>query len=465
MGVKILVVDDEPDIRAVLGECLTAAGFETQEAGDGAEAVAAVQAERPAVILLDVIMPRQGGIEALPELKRIAPDVPVIMCTAYMDVPTAVRAMQLGAYDYLTKPFDPELLLLTVKRALERRELLARIDELKSQGEGISLAERMGGSRGIESVIQQVAQVARSNFTVLIQGETGTGKELVARAIHNQSPRRDKPFVAVDCGAIPETLVESELFGYEKGAFTGAVHRKDGRFQAAGSGTVFLDEVGNLPLPTQAKLLRALEERQVTPLGATRPVPVDARIIAASNVDLEDASRAGRFRPDLYYRLNEFGISLPPLRSRREDIAHLASRFLDEVSMELRRPVHGITDDAMELLRLHDWPGNVRELKNVIRKAALLATDLITPEFLPPLGAPGGGRQPDVEAPTVSGELSLREVTEVATADAERQAIRQALEAAKGNKSQAARLLRTDYSTLHAKMKRYGISARDFQDA
>jgi DNA-binding NtrC family response regulator len=465
MGVKILVVDDEPDIRAVLGECLAAAGFETQEAADGDEAVAAVQADRPAVILLDVAMPRRGGMEALPELKRIAPDVPVIMCTAYMDVPTAVRAMQLGAYDYLTKPFDPDLLTLTVKRALERQELLTRIDELKSQGEGMSLADRMGGSRGIEAVIQQVSQVARSSFTVLIQGETGTGKELVARAIHHQSPRRDKPFVAVDCGAIPETLVESELFGYERGAFTGAVRRKDGRFQAAGGGTVFLDEVGNLPLPTQAKLLRAIEERQVTPLGATRPVPVDARIIAASNVDLEDASRAGRFRPDLYYRLNEFGVTLPPLRSRREDIAHLARRFLDEVSMELRRPVHGITDDAMELLRLHDWPGNVRELKNVIRKAALLATDLITPEFLPPLGAPGGGRQRAVVAPTVSGELSLREVTEVATADAERRAIRQALEAATGNKTQAARLLRTDYSTLHGKMKRYGISARDFDPA
>jgi len=465
VGAKILVVDDEPDIRAVLGECLTAAGFETQEAGDGDEAVAAVQADRPAVILLDVIMPRQGGMEALPELKRIAPDVPVIMCTAYLDVPTAVRAMQLGAYDYLTKPFDPELLLLTVKRALERQELLARIDELKSQGGGISLAERMGESRAIGSVIQQVAQVARSNFTVLIQGETGTGKELVARAIHNQSPRRDKPFVAVDCGAIPETLVESELFGYEKGAFTGAVRRKDGRFQAAAGGTVFLDEVGNLPLPTQAKLLRALEERQVTPLGATRPVPVDARIIAASNVDLEDASRGGRFRPDLYYRLNEFGIALPPLRSRREDIAHLARRFLEEVSMELRCPVHGITDDAMELLRRHDWPGNVRELKNVIRKAALLATDLITPEFLPTLGAPGEAVHPAVAAPAVGGELSLREVSEVATADAERRAIRQALEAAKGNKSQAARLLRTDYTTLHAKMKRYGISAGDFQGA
>jgi two-component system nitrogen regulation response regulator GlnG len=461
---KILVVDDEPDVRSVLVACLAAAGFETQEAADGDEAVTAARADRPAVILLDVAMPRQGGMETLPELKRIVPDVPIIMCTAYMDLQTAVRAMRLGAYDYLTKPFDPELLILTVRRALERQQLLTRIDELKSQGEGMSLAERMGESGAIDAIIKQVAQVARSNFTVLIQGETGTGKELVARAIHGQSPRRDKPFVAVDCGAIPETLVESEFFGYERGAFTGALRRKDGRFQAAGSGTVFLDEIGNLPLPTQAKLLRAIEERQVTPLGATRPVPVDARIIAASNVDLEDASRDGRFRPDLFYRLNEFGICLPPLRSRREDISHLAKRFLEEVCMELRRPVHGISDDTMELLRRLDWPGYVRELKNVIRKAALLATDLITPEFLPPLGAHTGARQPAAAAAAVSGELSLREVTEVATADAERQAIRQALEAAKGNKSQAARLLRTDYSTLHAKIKRYGISVREFQD-
>jgi len=296
---------------------------------------------------------------------------------------------------------------------------------------------------------------------VLIQGETGTGKELVARAIHNQSPRRGKPFVAVDCGAIPETLVESELFGYEKGAFTGAMRRKEGRLQAAGDGTVFLDEIGNLPLPMQAKLLRVLEERQVTPLGATRPVPVDARIIAASNVNIEDEIQAGRFRADLFYRLNEFGISLPALRDRREDIAHLARRFLDEVSMELRRPVHGITDETMELLGRHDWPGNVRELKNVIRKAALLATDEITPEFLPALGASRSAGRP----PAVGGELSLREVADVALADAERRAIREAMEAAKGNKSQAARLLRTDYSTLHAKMKRYGISARDFPPA
>ena len=295
--------------------------------------------------------------------------------------------MKLGAYDYLTKPFDVELLILTLERAVERHRLHSRIEELKRQGQGSSLAERMGGSPAIAQVIQQVAQVAESNFTVLVQGETGTGKELVARAIHQQSPRRQSPFVAVDCGAIPETLVESELFGHERGAFTGAQARREGHFQLAKGGTLFLDEIGNVPLATQAKLLRALEQREVHPLGGARAVTVDARIIAATNSELEESVKAGRFRADLYYRLSEFTIALPPLRSRREDIMHLSQRFLDEVSMELRRPVRRISDEAMQVLLHHDWPGNVRELRNVVRKAALLATDVVTPEHIPALSA------------------------------------------------------------------------------
>jgi DNA-binding NtrC family response regulator len=374
---------------------------------------------------------------------------------------TAVRAMKLGAYDYLTKPFDVELLALTLERALERNQLRSRIDELKRQGPGSSLAERMGGSSAIAQVIQQVSQVAESNFTVLVQGETGTGKELVARAIHHQSPRRQAPFVAVDCGAIPETLVESELFGHERGAFTGAQAKREGHFQLAKGGTLFLDEIGNVPLATQAKLLRALEQREIHPLGSARAVAVDARIIAATNTELEEGVKTGRFRADLYYRLSEFTITLPPLRSRREDITHLAQRFLDEVSMELRRPVRRVSDEAMQALLRHDWPGNVRELKNVIRKAALLATDVVTPEHIPALNA--SAPIPSRAAAEPSGEeLSLREVAELAAVRAEREVIRHALGATKGNKSQAARLLRTDYTTLHAKMKRYGISARDF---
>ncbi len=458
---KILVVDDEAEIRSLLAAVLQNKGYEVVTAEDGAAALQAVPRERPAVILMDLSMPRMNGMDALPEIKRLDAEVPVIICTAHADLATAVRAMKLGAYDYLTKPFDVELLILTLERAVERHRLHSRIEELKRQGQGSSLAERMGGSPAIAQVIQQVAQVAESNFTVLVQGETGTGKELVARGIHQQSPRRPAPFVAVDCGAIPETLVESELFGHERGAFTGAQARREGHFQLAKGGTLFLDEIGNVPLATQAKLLRALEQREVNPLGATRAVAVDARIIAATNSELEESVKAGRFRADLYYRLSEFTIALPPLRSRREDIKHLSQRFLDEVSMELRRPVRRIADEAMQVLLHHDWPGNVRELRNVVRKAALLATDVVTPEHIPALSA--SAPTPSRAASEALGEdLSLREVAELAAGQAEREVIRHALESTKGNKSQAARLLRTDYTTLHAKMKRYGISARDF---
>ncbi len=458
---RILVVDDEAEIRSLLGAVLQSKGYEVVTADDGAAALQQIQREHPAVVLMDLSMPRMGGMDALPEIKRLDPEVPVIICTAHADLATAVRAMKLGAYDYLTKPFDVELLALTLERALERNQLRSRIDELKRQGPGSSLAERMGASPAIAQVIQQVSQVAESNFTVLVQGETGTGKELVARAVHQQSPRRQAPFVAVDCGAIPETLVESELFGHERGAFTGAQAKREGHFQLAKGGTLFLDEIGNVPLATQAKLLRALEQREVHPLGSARAVAVDARIIAATNTELEEEVKAGRFRADLYYRLSEFTITLPPLRSRREDITHLAQRFLDEVSMELRRPVRRVSDEAMQALFRHDWPGNVRELKNVIRKAALLATDVVTPEHIPALNASAPIPSRAVAEP--SGEdLSLREVAELAAVQAEREVIRHALGATKGNKSQAARLLRTDYTTLHAKMKRYGISARDF---
>jgi two-component system nitrogen regulation response regulator GlnG len=459
---KILVVDDEEEIRALLVEVLQGRGFEVVTAEDGAAALEQVPRQQPAVILLDLTMPRLNGLEALPEIKRLDPEVPVIICTAHADLPTAVRAMKLGAYDYITKPFDMELLGLALDRAVERRQLRSRIEELRRQG-AASLAERMGGSAAVAAVIQQVSQVAESSFTVLLQGETGTGKELVARAIHQQSPRRPGPFVAVDCGAIPETLVESELFGHERGAFTGAQSRREGKFQLARGGTLFLDEIGNIPTATQAKLLRALEQREVHPLGGARAVPVDARIIAATNAELQDGVKAGRFRADLYYRLSEFTITLPPLRSRREDITYLAQRFIDEVSMELGRPVRRIGDEAMQALLRHDWPGNVRELKNVIRKAALVAADEVTLEHLPALGA-GAPSSPPGPEHAVEG-LSLREVAELAAVQAERDMIRQALQVTKGNKSQAARLLRTDYTTLHAKMKRYSISARDFMTA
>jgi transcriptional regulator with GAF, ATPase, and Fis domain len=317
-------------------------------------------------------------------------------------------------------------------------------------------------------IVEQIKQVADSPLTVLVEGETGTGKELVARSIHQLSPRREKPFVAVDCGAIPDTLIESELFGYEKGAFTGAHQRKEGQFELARGGTIFLDEIVNLPFPTQAKLLRALQERQVQPLGSKRVVPVAARIIAASNVPLEREVRAGRFRQDVYYRLNEFGITLPPLRERGDDILHLANEFLPEAGMELGRTCRKISEAAAQVLVRYPWPGNVRELRNVIRRAILLAADVIEPEHLSVL--PGGllstGALRAEPAPGDSspGHCSLKGIAEAAASDAERQAIHRVLQATKGNKSEAARLLRTDYKTLYLKIKQYGIDAGQFRE-
>jgi transcriptional regulator with GAF, ATPase, and Fis domain len=316
----------------------------------------------------------------------------------------------------------------------------------------------------MEKVVRQIKQVADSPLTVLVQGETGTGKELVARAIHELSDRREKPFVTVDCGAIPDTLIESELFGYEKGAFTGAYQRKAGQFQLAEGGSLFLDEIVNLPLPTQAKLLRALQERQVQPLGGKQPVRVAARIVAASNVPLELEVRAGRFRQDVYYRLNEFVITLPPLRER-DDILHLANEFLREAGMELGRPCRKISEAAAEILLRYHWPGNVRELRNVIRRAILLASDVIEPEHLAvlPVDPVPTTAETTLREESAPAGSSLREIAGGAAAYAEQQAIRRALQVTSGNKSEAARLLRTDYKTLHLKMKQYGIPAGQFR--
>jgi two-component system nitrogen regulation response regulator GlnG len=321
------------------------------------------------------------------------------------------------------------------------------------------LRELMGPSRPIAKVREQVSRVADSPLTILIQGETGTGKEIVARAIHRLSARRRGPLVALDCGAVPENLFESELFGYERGAFTGADERRAGHFQLADGGTLLLDEIVNLPLATQPKLLRALQERAVKPLGGKRPVPVDVRIVATSNLPLDLETRAGRFRQDLYYRLNEFTITLPPLRERTGDVLHLANRFLVEAKVEFRRSVAGISEEVQDLLLRHPWPGNVRELRSVIRQAVFLSRDIIRPEHLVALSGEGFSRPPSREpGPRLPGG-SLKEIGAAAAAAAEQRAIRQALQEAKGNKSAVARLLGVDYKTLHLKMKRYGLGA------
>ncbi len=379
--------------------------------------------------------------------------------------PSAAGATRIGAYDGLTKLSYPDESVIPVRPVLECLELLAGVEKVCGPlPPADPLSALMGPGGRIEKVLERVRQVADSCFTILIEGETGTGKELLARAIHLLSPRRKGPFIALDCGAIPDTLIESELFGYERGAFTGADRRKEGHFQLAEGGSLFLDEIVNLPSTTQAKLLRTLQERQVQPLGGRRPLPVDVRIIAACNVPLEREMRAGRFRQDLFYRLNEFSITLPPLRERVEDVLYLANRFLMEASMELRRPIRGITEEAVQLLLRYAWPGNVRELRNVIRQAVLLSSHLIGPEHLSALSADPSSAPPgEGPGPVPGGGRSLREIAAAAAAEAEQQAIRQALQATRGNKSAVARLLHVDYKTLHLKVKRYRIRVGDFR--
>lgn len=462
MANKILVVDDDEASCRLMAATFRVEGFEVVVAHRGSTGLERVVVEKPDVILLDIHLPDVDGLQVLQQLKSAHAGLPVIMLTASTDIKTAVRATQMGAFDYLVKPIDPEEVVICVKRAVETRDLHREVEDLRrrvNRGEADSLAQLMGSSAAVSDIARQVEIVAASNFTVLILGETGTGKELVAQAIHRQSDRRRRPFIALDCGAIPELLLESELFGHEKGAFTGADRRKVGRFELAAGGTCFLDEIGNLPVSLQAKLLRTLESRQVQALGSGHPTSVDVRFVAATNDDLQARAQGGAFRSDLYFRLAQYTIVLPPLRSRPDDIEYLAERFIEEARIELRRPMKQLGADAVELLRGYGWPGNVRELRNVVRQAVLQSTDPeITASNVRPFLA--GTRAAQHRA--TDKATSLRHIAGDAAGAAERQAILDTLKATGGNKSKAARLLQTDYKTLHLKLKRLGINARDF---
>src|SRR5947209_14040354 len=485
----VLIVDDDPALLQALPEALQMrmTGLTVDTAQSGAVALDQITARDYDAIVTDIKIPGMDGLELLAEIRTHRPDTPTLMITGYGEHDLVVQALRAGAYDFIRKPIDRDYFVASLRRAIETHQLSRRVKEqqlalerhlneleaiveertreLRKTNQVIESPLRflMGPNGQMEKIVEQIKQVADSPLTVLVEGETGTGKELVARAIHQLSARREKPFVAVDCGAIPDTLIESELFGYEKGAFTGAHERKEGQFQLAGGGTLFLDEIVNLPLPTQAKVVRALQQRQVQPLGSKRAVPVAVRITAASNVPLEQEVRLGRFRADVYYRLNEFVITLPPLRER-DNILQLANGFLAEAGTELDRPCCRISEAAAQVLLRYDWPGNVRELRNVIRRASLLASEVIEREHLSVLPvdpAPVTAR-PGEPAPAGS---SLKELAQAATVDAEGRAIRTALQAARGNKSEAARLLRVDYKTLHLKMKQYGISAEQFRQS
>jgi DNA-binding NtrC family response regulator len=461
---KLLVIDDDEASCRLIKAIFKADGFEIVAAHDGASGLSKAATDLPDVVLLDLHLPGLDGLTVLEKFKATSPSVPVVMFTGSRDIKAAVRATQLGAFDYLTKPVNHEEIKVVVRRALETRALRLEVQELRrhvDKGGAENLTVQMGSSERVRQVVDQVGMVAASNFTVLVLGETGTGKELVAQAIHQLSDRRRRPFVALDCGALPESLVETELFGHEKGAFTGAERRKEGRFRLAEGGTCFLDEVGNLPIDLQAKLLRVLESGQVQPVGAERASPMDVRFVAATNHDLPERASRGLFRADLYFRLAQYAIRLPPLRERADDIAYLTQRFMEEASIELRRPIQAITPDALDLLRGHHWPGNVRELRNVVRQTVLQTRGLVirSEAVRAIIGAAENGRA--VAARPTIGQ-SLREVAARAAAAAERQAICETLQATAGNKSKAAKALNTDYKTLHLKMKHLGIRARDF---
>src|SRR3989454_459863 len=485
---RVLIVDDDLALLQALPETLRLrmGGVTVDTVDSGEAALDRIATRDYDAIVTDIKMPGMDGLALLAEIRARRPDMPTLMITGHGEHSLAVHALRGGAYDFIQKPIDRDYFVASLRRAIQVGELSRRVKEQQQALErhagelARTVEERTlelqeahkviqsplrwltSPSRQMEKVVQQVKRVADSPLTILVEGETGTGKELVARAIHQLSARRKQPFVAVDCGAIPDTLIESELFGYEKGAFTGAHQRKEGQFQLAEGGSLFLDEIVNLPLPTQVKLLRALQERQVQPLGRKQPVRVDVRIIAASNVPLEQEAQAGRFRQDVYYRLNEFVITLPPLRER-DDILHLANDFLAEASMELCRPCREISEAAAQILLRYPWPGNVRELRNGIRRAILLSGDVIEPDHLAFLSVNVSPVTAGRGKPAPVGS-SLKEIAEAAAADAEQQAIRQVLQVTSGNKSEAARLLRTDYKTLYLKLKQYGIDAGRFRE-
>ncbi len=458
VGSGVLIVDDDQDLREILARLVRKEGFTPLTAADGGSALELLRLQGAEVMLADVHLPDRDGLELLQKAREMDADLPVIMITAYAGVNQAVAAMRAGAYDYLAKPFQHREVIRLLRRALEERQRRRGSETGPARDSGCCLRESMGPSDAVGRLITDVNRVAQSDFSVVILGETGSGKELVAAAIHRCSPRAAGPSVAVDCGAIPESLLESELFGYEKGAFTSADAKKVGKLEVARGGTLFLDEISNLPPGSQAKLLRVLQEKTIQRLGGTIPLKVDIRLLCATNQDLEEVVAAGSFRRDLYYRLNEFSIQLPPLRERQEDIPYLAGRFLDQTNAELHKEVQGFSGSALEALSSYLWPGNVRQLRSVIRRAVLLARDLITPGHLNIMGT-GAPAQPTPPLALASWrESSLKEIVRLNVDRVEKEVLTQVLQHTHGNKAKAARMLSIDYKTMHLKVKQHGIN-------
>ena len=448
---SILIVDDDLAHRTMLRTLIARWGYQVVDIDDGAGAIDAVKRQPYDLILMDIRMVKTSGLEALVEIKQINPAIPVVVMTAYASVETAVKALKDGAYDYLTKPLDFDELKITLERAMDHHQLKEENRVLK-ETLAIHFDRRniIGRSEIMTRLLDTVSQVAPSEATVLITGESGTGKEMIAGAIHYNSPRKDGPFIKINCAAITETLLESELFGHEKGAFTGADRRKEGKFRQAGGGTIFLDEVSEMSLAMQVKLLRVLQEREITRVGGEDVIEIDVRIIAATNQELIKYIEGGRFREDLYYRLNVVGIHVPPLRERKEDIPLIAQHFLKVFAEKNRKSINGFTPQAMDRLIQHPWPGNVRELVNAVERAVVLSrSDYLDESELTLIQ----------RAAPLTKEAPLQQdgIAELPLESVEKEAILKALETAGGNKSEAARKLGITRRTLHLKLKKYGV--------
>ncbi len=450
---RILIVEDKESLRRMLRQTLEAAGYPAGEAADGAEATRLLADARYDLVVTDLKLPKRDGLQVLKAAREADPETQVIVMTAFGTVATAVQAMKEGAFDYIEKDADfADRLVVLVERALERRRLSSDNRLLRETAAGMPTI--VGTSRPMKEVLALVEKVAPSAATVLLLGESGTGKELFARSLHGLSPRRDRPMVAINCAAIPDTLLENELFGHERGAFTGASGLKQGKFELADGGTLFLDEIGELSPAVQAKLLRVLQEHTFERVGGTRAIEVDVRIIAATNVELGRAVRDKRFREDLYFRLNVFPITIPPLRDRPEDIPALVLHFIEKFAREMRKKVTGATPEALRTLQAYGWPGNVREVENAVERAVILATgNLVQPADLA-LGLGRAARE-DQEPLPLTG--SLHEVSLRASQRAERELIRKVLRECAGNKTRAAEALQVSYKTLLTKIKDYGL--------
>ncbi len=456
---KIIVIDDEPGMREFLEIMLQKDGYIVETASDGPEAMDKIDNTLFDLAITDIQMPVMNGIEVLKKINEKSPDTTVIMITAYASHETAIEAMKLGAYDYITKPFKIDEIKLVIKKALDKKKLERENTRLRKELETqYGFGNIIGRSPSIVKVFELIKRVAELNVNVLIAGESGTGKELVARAIHYSGSRHEKPFIPVNCGAIPESLMESELFGYKKGAFTGAVTDKKGLFEEAHTGTIFLDEIGDLPLHLQVKLLRVIEDKKIRPLGSTENIDVDIRIIAATNKNLEEEVAEGRFREDLFYRLNVIKIMLPPLRERRIDVSPLAIHFINKYAEEMAKDIRGISPKALETLENYHYPGNVRELENIIaRCVALESSNVIRQETLPQLVT--GKDYIDLDT-SFSSSTSL----DTLMSDVERKMIEKALRSTNGNKTEAAKLLGITLRSLRYRLAKHELGDESGED-